>query len=202
MIRCCRKGWWENRQLPPLASARVPLASDVNTPPCITQQWEKTKQWKHNFMWTVKLNLYQIQQRKHSYHKTIGISVPLVSVVNTTRYKTQQWIHTAATHIIEIYLKTQTTAHETTRLFFFSSFVSKRRQQMFSSKQKKIVVFVVIIIYARHNTFVPAFNKCPKQGSRFSIRERSGDSFSCPCGRHPEIYLSHSKRNTFVFASR
>ena len=154
-------------------------------------------------MWTVKLNLYQIQQRKHSYHNTIGISVPLVSVVNTTRYdETQQWTHTAATHSSEIYLKTQTTAHETTSLFLFSSFVSKRRQQMFSSKQKTLLSLLWSSFYARHNTFVPAFNKCPKQGSRFSIRERSGDSFSCPCGRHPEIYLLHSKRNTFVFASR
>ena len=90
-------------------------------------------------MWTVKLNLYQIQQRKHSYHNTIGISVPLVSVVNTTRYETQQWTHTAATHSSEIYLKTQTTVHETTSLLFFSSFVSKRRQQMFSSKQKTLL---------------------------------------------------------------
>ena len=120
----------------------------------------------------------------------VSASQLLVSVVNTTRYdETQQWTHTAATHSSEIYLKTQTTAHETTSLFFFSSFVSKRRQQMFSSKQKTLLS-LLWSSFTQDTT--PLFRHSTNAQSR--DRERSGDSFSCPCGRHPEIYLSHRKK--------
>ena len=73
---CCRKGWWENRQLPPLASARVPLASDVNTPPCITQLWKYT-------------SVYNTTVRENKTVKTqIHVNSEIEPLSNTTE-KTQ-----------------------------------------------------------------------------------------------------------------
>ena len=212
MIRCCRKGWWENRQLPPLASARVPLASDVNTPPCITQLWKHTSVYNTTVREnkTVKTQLHvnseieplsntteKTQLPQHDRHQCpLGLCCEHNSVWNTTvnphSCNTQQW---------DISQNTDNSSWNNKLVLLFLLCKQKKTANVFI-KTENIVVLVVIIIYARHNTFVPAFNKCPKQGSRFSIRERSGDSFSCPCGRHPETYLSHRKRNTFVFASR